>query len=331
MNNLWSVYHQDMPDFLISFIKAKAMQRLKHIGMNCGCEYTSFPFYHQIAGYSRYDHSIGVALIIWHFTEDMAQTIAGLLHDIATPVFAHVIDFLNNDHLNQESTEHLTEAVIIESKELMTLLQKYNIKLEDVKDYHVYSIADNNTPQLSADRLEYTLGNLLNYNFSTIDEIKTFYHDICVGYNEYGLKELLFQTPEVLKQFSCSMLKTSKSYVSDEDRFSMQLLAEILRYALSERVLTITDLYADEPYVIKKLCADSLCAKKWEQFTATCQIKRSIIHPEKGIWFKVDAKKRYIDGLCSCGERASKLFPDFNCSLEKFLHTDFSYWVGVPE
>ena len=36
-------------------------------------------------------------------------TVAALLHDIATPVFAHVIDFLNNDYEKQESTEAETK------------------------------------------------------------------------------------------------------------------------------------------------------------------------------------------------------------------------------
>ena len=47
--------------------------------------------------YSNLDHSIGVALIIWNFTHDKKQTIAGLLHDIATPAFKHCIDFMNGD------------------------------------------------------------------------------------------------------------------------------------------------------------------------------------------------------------------------------------------
>lgn len=331
MQTLWSVYHKEIPVFLIPFMETKAMQRLNHIGMNCGCEYTDFPFYHHIAGYSRYDHSVGVALIIWHFTQDKTQTIAGLLHDIATPAFAHVVDFLNHDYLNQVSTEHLTESMIAESKDFMNLLHKHQLSLEDVKDYHTYPIADNYTPQLSADRLEYTLGNLLNYGFSTIDELRTYYNDIRIGYNEYGIEELTFQTPLILAQFSYSMLKTSKSYVSDEDRFAMQRLAELLRTALHRQIISFEDLYRDEPYVIEKLNADIQCAEMWKCFTACRQIQKSHIKPETDTWYQVEAKKRYINGLCSCGKRAAQLFPDFNQSLQNFLQSDFSYWIGVPK
>lgn len=89
------------------------MKRLKDIGMNCGLEYTRYPIYrHLTKPYFRYEHSVGTALIVWHFTQDRAQTIAALLHDISTPVFAHVIDFLNEDHLTQESTEGPTRRVM---------------------------------------------------------------------------------------------------------------------------------------------------------------------------------------------------------------------------
>ena len=62
---------------------------------------------------SRFDHSLDVALITWKYTKDKTATIAGLIHDIATPSFAHVIDYMNKDYANQESTEEYTEKIVI--------------------------------------------------------------------------------------------------------------------------------------------------------------------------------------------------------------------------
>ena len=62
-------------DFLRECVETSIVQRIKSIGMNCGCEYTAFPQFADIDSYSRYDHSIGVALIIWHFTHDRKQAI----------------------------------------------------------------------------------------------------------------------------------------------------------------------------------------------------------------------------------------------------------------
>ena len=93
--------------------------------MNCGVEYTNFPFFQNIIPYSRYEHSIGVSLIVYHFTHDKKQTVAGLLHDIATPVFAHTIDFYHQDHLKQESTEFDTKKIIEQDQLLVSLLKEY--------------------------------------------------------------------------------------------------------------------------------------------------------------------------------------------------------------
>lgn len=161
-HQMWQIYYGEIPPFIRELAATDAMNRLKAIGMNCGLEYTSFPVYKDIGPYSRYGHSVGTALIVWHFTQDRRQAVAGLLHDISTPVFAHVVDFLNGDHLSQESTEEKTRDFIVGSGEIMTLLDKYGLAVDEVFDYHRYPVADNDAPRLSADRLEYTLSNLLN-------------------------------------------------------------------------------------------------------------------------------------------------------------------------
>ena len=71
-----------------------------------------------------------MALIVWHFTHDKKQTLAGLFHKIATPTFKHCVDFLYGDYMKQESTEDLTSYMISSSKNVMALLNKDNIKLE---------------------------------------------------------------------------------------------------------------------------------------------------------------------------------------------------------
>lgn len=63
------------------------------------------------------------------FTHNKKQTLAGLFHDIATPVFKHCVDFLNGDYMKQESTEDLTTEIIKKSPEIMNLLKRDNIDI----------------------------------------------------------------------------------------------------------------------------------------------------------------------------------------------------------
>lgn len=321
------IYHNGVPAFLRECAQTPAVLRLKNVGMNCGCEYTSFPRFCGIAPYSRFEHSLGTALIVWHFTGDRVQAMAGLLHDIATPVFAHVVDFLRGDYLRQEATEAGTEAMIASSSELQALLEKYGIETGSVSDYHRYPVADNDPPRLSADRLEYTLGNSVRYGICTESAAKTFYADLIVGENEDGQKELMFQTREIAETFAEAALRCAEIYVSDEDRYAMQMLSEILRRAMEWGVLAEEDLYTGEPEVIAKLTANEKTAALWDRFRAYRRIVRSD-HPLAGEgWRQIFAKKRFIDPFV-CGQgRVSGLSPKFAAELRRFREQRQDRWL----
>ena len=112
-----------LPEELLAFAETAPMQRLLDVGMHCGCEYTACLLYKGKPAYSRYLHSLGAAAIVWHFTKDEAQSLSALFHDIATPVFAHVVDFLNGDHLAQESTEAPTHDILTNDAKLQAGLR----------------------------------------------------------------------------------------------------------------------------------------------------------------------------------------------------------------
>ena len=109
-----SKYHQilspEIPDFLHNYINLPIMQRLKGIGLLCGTDWTKL--YKNRFYYSRLDHSIGTALIVWNFTKDKTQTLSALFHDISTQVFSHVSDFRKGDALTQTASENETEIII---------------------------------------------------------------------------------------------------------------------------------------------------------------------------------------------------------------------------
>lgn len=328
MRKLWSIYHRDIPIFIHEFSSTPLIQRLKNIGMNCGLEYTQFELFKKCQSYTRYDHSIGVALIIWHFTHDKTQTIAGLLHDVATPVFAHTIDFLNGDYLNQETTENGTREIIENSKELKQLLKKHQITIDSIVDYHQYPIADNDSPQLSADRLEYSLSNMLNYGYCTIKDINLYYTDLIISKNEYGVIELMFQSEKIASLFTINVLKNSRVYISDSDRFSMQVLANLIERALDDNIISKKDLYLNEPFIIKKFLSNAYTNQLWQRFTHYSMIKKALVKPDNN-WFKVNTKKRYIDPFVLNLGRISSVSLELNKEIKKFKAIDFDYYLNA--
>lgn len=209
----YKIYHDTIPPYLLEIMNTNIFTRLKDIGMNCGMEYTQFQTFKNSFGVSRYDHSIGVSLITYHFTHDKHATVAALLHDIATPVFAHVIDFLNNDYEKQESTEAETKKMIFNSRELQKIFLKYEIDINLIYDYHKYPIADNESPKLSADRLEYTLANAYYYNFLSVEQIKSIYYDLIINDKK---DEIIFKSKDKAIMLTKVMFQCSRVYTSDE-------------------------------------------------------------------------------------------------------------------
>jgi len=319
MNELQNLYKHDYPAFIEPYLCSKSMQRLKGVDMNCGLQFTSHTGFSSYGPYSRYEHSVGVACIIWYFTHDKKQTLAGLFHDISTRAFSHVIDFVRKDYLVQESTEDYTRQFILQDPVIMNQLLFDGISVDEVFDYHVYPIADNDSPRLSADRLEYTLGNLLNYRKRTIEEIEKYYKDLTVGISEDGKQEIMFQNLDIAEEFAFGALSCGMIYSCDFDRYGMEKLAEILRKALKDNILTESDLYLSEIEVVNKLSHSDL-RNAWDEYTRFYDVVK-----DSSGDIMVDAKKRYIDPYVCKHGRVTTISTAFKNAVNEFKNTDYHY------
>lgn len=292
--------------------------------------------------YSSLEHSIGVALIVWNFTKDRKQTLAGLFHDIATPVFKHTIDFMNGDYETQESTEELTTDMIKESKEIMELLRRDGITVKEVDDYHNYPIADNDTPQLSSDRLEYTLANNLGavFDYWDLEEIKEIYEDIEIQANEEGIEELGFKSKTIAERFVQGMRKLSNEYIENRTKFSMQFLADVMKRMSEKNLITVKDLYnLSEKEIMKKIesCEENNIARNFEIWRNATKIKQSNELVQNRYCVSImNPKIRYINPLVKQGKefiRISKISEKAkqeiekakNFKTEKYAYLDFDF------
>lgn len=294
----------EIPFFLEEYINTPEMQRIGKISNACGTDYTKI--FHTQFFFSRLDHSVGVALIIWHFTKDKKQTLAGLFHDIATPCFVHCIDFMNGDHEKQESTEELTTRIIQNSKEIMQLLKRDGIKLEEVNDYHIYPIADNDTPKLSADRFEYTFScGLVQKVVWNLKKIKEMYENITILENEEEIPELGFQDEKLAEEYITIIRELWPSWFNNEDRITMQFIADTMKKMSEEGYITVDDLYhLSEAEVIDKIknCEDTYIAECFEKFQNTTHIMESDKPVQGKYCVSIKAKRRYIIPLTKTTE-----------------------------
>ena len=226
-----AILSPDYPDFLDRYLELPSLKRLAGVGLLCGTDWT--PLYKNRFYYSRLDHSVGVALIIWHFTHDKAQTLAGLFHDISTPVFSHVSDFRKGDALTQTVTEQDTKSLVHNDKELAGLLAQDGLTAADIDDYHCYPVADNEIPQLSADRLEYMFPSGMALDGSwDLPSIERAYNDLTVLKNENGIDELGFNTLEIAEDYCRRFCMIGHILQLNENKLTLHMLGQIMNQAV---------------------------------------------------------------------------------------------------
>lgn len=249
------LYNEPHPDFIIKYLSAPSLNRLKNIGYFCGMDYASKNVYNFSEYISRYTHSLNVAILTYNLTHNQKETLAGLFHDIATPCFSHVIDYMNKDYETQESTEEYTKRVLLQDKYLLNCLKEDKINIEEVANFKNYHIVDNERPKLCADRLDGVVLNSIGWTKNiTQEEIKNILSDIKIYLNEENTPEIGF-TNEIIAKRVVELSKKIDLYChSKEDNYMMNLLSEITKIAINNGDIEYDDLFTlTEPEIFRIL------------------------------------------------------------------------------
>ena len=224
-------------------------------------DYASKNIYDFRENISRYDHSVTVSLLVYKLTQNKTATIAGLFHDIATPCFSHVIDYMNKDYEKQESTEEYTERILKGDEYLLKCLKEDNINTEDIINFKKFSIVDNDRPKVCADRIDGVILTGIGWTKNIdIEDISKIVEDMKIYTNEFGEEEIGFTSPDIAKKVLEVSESINKYCHSKEDNYMMQLLAIITKTAIDKNYIKYDDLYSyneDEIFNIFKTKKDS--------------------------------------------------------------------------
>lgn len=337
LKQYFNILSPNYPEWLNEYINTPEMERIGNISMDCGCDYTDlFPKHPWL---SNLDHSVGVALILWHFTGDKKQTLAGLFHDIATPTFKHCIDFMNGDSQNQESTEERTREIIENSPQIRLLLNRDGIKIDDVCDYKIYPIADNNSPKLSADRFEYNFScGYIIHRIWNINDLRYCYKDVTIFKNEDGIDELGFKHLNIAEKYMENISKLWPWWINDADRTSMQFLADMCLSMNTLGYLSVDDLYVlSEKEVIERFkTCDNYLSNAFKNFEKAKVCFKSDMKVDGKYSVNVRSKRRFINPLVweenvygrvyDLSKKTKKCIDDYmSLPIDGYTYLDFDF------
>lgn len=300
----------DYPEFIDKYLLTKTLQRLKHVTQFCGCDYTHL--YSPLFYYTRFDHSLVVAHMTWHFTHNKKETIAALLHDIGTPCFAHCIDYVLDDYVHQESSEKSIVDIISKDKKLQELLKEDDLSIEDFVDYSRFPILENKSPKLCTDRLDGVLHTCYIWLHTySLDEIKDVYDQIVVLENEEHHLEIGFKNQKWAERFVSMVYCYAKELQSNTDKYVMKYISEIVKRSVKRRLISLEDLYEKKEEQICKIFNKNFSS--WKIFNEASKLIRTDIKPDQNFYISFVTKKRNTIPLVytSFGSKRVNLISDY--------------------
>ncbi len=273
-------YKEDYPLFIEKYINTKSLQRINGIDLFCGMGNTKVPELQMKYKYSRLDHSITCAIMVWNLTRDKVQTLCALFHDCGTPAFSHVIDFKMGDSVNQSTSEKSTKDIIENDEEVLQYLKEDGIDLESIIDPKKYPIIDKKIPAICVDRLDGVFSTGLIWGkFWTLEDIKKFYSVISIFNSprlsipsseramNFGIELGIEESSSYAEEFYEGCIKYSILLQSIEDKFCMAILGKILNLYEELGMLKPTDFYTLSEEEIIEIMLNSKYSFLWKDFT----------------------------------------------------------------
>ncbi|EOV9526306.1 HD domain-containing protein [Bacillus cytotoxicus] len=232
---------------LEELIETKAMQRLKKVHQ-AGASFLVNPNWNV----TRFEHSVGVMLLVKMLGGSEAEQVAALLHDVSHTAFSHVVDRVL--HKKDEDYHELIFETVIENSEIPRILQKYGYDSKVLQNWEQWKLLEQPLPALCADRIDYTLRDLYTYGMISKQEVSTFLKELTVRDQQICLRSI-----EAAEWFTETYYKeTIDFFLHPLGSYSYHLLTEALQIALKRKRIDIEDFLLEDEQLLEKLkrCQD---------------------------------------------------------------------------
>lgn len=263
---------------LIELIDSQPLQRLKRINQ------FGIPdeFYHK-ENFSRFDHCTGVMFLLEHLGASEEEQAAGLLHDVSHMAFSHLYDWVVDDYTKPGGTESRQDDIhvdFIRNSEIPDILQTHGYNVDHLTNYHHFGLLERDSPDLCADRVDYSLREFPSDTAKKIYQGLTTYDDQIVCNN--------LETAQVFgREFLNLQMDHWGGY---EALVRYHLFSGVLKRALEQEIIGLPDFSIDDGHIVDKLkhSSDSQI-QKMLQFLR----QKHLTQPNEGV--RVFKKFRFID------------------------------------
>lgn len=272
---------------ILELVKTNAFQRLKGIS-----QFGLPDKYYHLNGYSRFDHSVGVYILLHKLGASEEEQIAGLLHDISHTAFSHLIDWVFGNGLKEDYQDkrHLS---VLKQKEITNVLNKYGFSAENIADYHKFGLLERDLPDLCADRVDYA------FRESSAEITKH-----CFPFLKVFKNEMVFSTEKSALLFAENFLNKQIGHWAGYEAITRYVIfSDLLRKAMQDGVLTSNDFWETDDFVINKI----MQTKNKEYLNVLNLLKKKKLDFLPKSKTTIKKKFRHVDPKILTGEKLSRL------------------------
>jgi len=230
---------------LLELIATHALQRLKGVD-----QAGYFEPYFPGTQHSRYEHSLGVCLLLRIYGAPLEEQIAGLIHDASHATFSHCIDYALEEGSEKTLSyqDDIHESYVL-STDIPHILIRYGIDPTYILDDSHFPLKENLLPDICADRIDYSLRGARVYGISSQEENDMLLQNLTVEQGKW-----IFRTYESAKLFAEKFKTLNDVYWSGIPTLLMfRTVGDYIKYALSRAYITHADLFTTDTEVLTKI------------------------------------------------------------------------------
>ncbi len=268
---------------LLALMETAALQRLKGV------------LQHGISGLigvtspiTRFDHSVGVMILVRRLGASVEEQIAALLHDVSHTAFSHVIDYVFDGHDSQSYHDEKKEG-FVSGTDIPVALARFGYDWRDFLDEERFPLLEQPSPRLCADRLDYFLRDSGPLGLATETDIEFALASLVVGNGRIATTNL--QAAQWLGYTFIAADDASWANFNEVGLYEMT--ARAIKTGFRVGAITQEDIWGTD---------DLLWAKMWAHPDPQLQAQLALIVPEtrftwdaKNPTFRVSTKLRAID------------------------------------
>jgi len=229
---------------ILDLVGCNTFQRLRGIHQ-AGPSALPFPF----KDVTRFEHSLGVFILLRTLGAPPREQVAGLLHDISHTAFSHAVDFVVTSQ-EQDHHERL-KPLVLGRDDVACALGRLGYSPCDFYDDSIYPLLEQPLPWLCADRLDYFLR-----DGSACGVVKPeFVQRVLKSMRVIDSKIALADVDVAREAVTLFEAMNREWWAGPVEAFIYNEFADALREGIRTGVLQFDDLMADDAFVLARLDA----------------------------------------------------------------------------